>query len=438
MGAVRLAVKQGLSVFLSDGGAIAEEKKIELAALSVAFEEGGHTLDTLCVCVEVIKSPGIPTTAAVILGVREAGVPVISEIEFASRYTTAKIVGITGSNGKTTTTLLTTHLLRHAGIDVQSAGNVGNSFSELVMEHSPAVIVLELSSFQLDDIVTFQPDIAVLLNVTPDHLDRYQYDMARYAAAKYRLFENMTDEGLVIANTDDALVVQGLTQVSSRIQPVSLQERVYGGAYFDMDHLIFDTEKDIEIIPADELPLIGKHNHYNQMMAVLVAIEMGVPFGDLLGGLRTFVNAPHRLEKVATVEGVTFINDSKATNVDAVYYALDAMESSVIWIAGGVNKGNDYKQISDLVKDKVKGLVCMGKDNVHLTDEFSEVAAVTEVQSASEAVARAFDMARAGDTVLLSPACASFDLFKNYEDRGDQFKAAVLQLKEVQSKRIKA
>lgn len=437
IGAVRLAVKQGLSVFLSDGGVIAEEKKAELSKLKVAFEENGHTLAEVLAAAEVVKSPGIPNKASLIQEIKKAGVSVISEIEFASRYTDAKIVGITGSNGKTTTTLLTTHLLKSAGLKVASAGNVGNSFSDLLCQDAKYdIIVLELSSFQLDDIKDFRPDVALLLNVTPDHLDRYDYEMSKYADAKYRLFENMKDQGLVIFNEDDEWVLKGVQKLACRFQAVSVKNRVLGyGAFSESDYLILDTEREIEVIPTGYLPLLGKHNSYNQMMAILAALEMGVFFPAITSALGTFKNAPHRLEKSGNIQDITFINDSKATNVDAVYYALDAMKEPVVWIAGGVNKGNDYSQIKALVQQKVHTLICMGKDNAHLIDEFSDdVSVLIETTSAAQAVKEAFDRAHAGDAVLLSPACASFDLFKNYEDRGDQFKAAVKELSIVQSK----
>ncbi|MCV9387129.1 UDP-N-acetylmuramoyl-L-alanine--D-glutamate ligase [Reichenbachiella ulvae] len=437
MGAVRLAVKQGLSVFLSDGSAIAEAKKDELTKLGVAFEEGGHSLDKIVAYKEVVKSPGIPNSAAIIKEIKAASVPVISEIEFASRYTGAKLIGITGSNGKTTTTLLTTHILKSAGLNAASAGNVGNSLSDLLASGAAHdIIVLELSSFQLDDIDTFKPDVAVLLNITPDHLDRYNYQMAEYAAAKYRLFENMGESDLIILNQDDSWVVKGAQSSPARIQPVSVQGRVLGhGAFSEADCLILDTEKEIEVIPTGYLPLIGKHNHYNQMAAILAALEVGVSFPEIINALGSFKNAAHRLENAGVVNDITFINDSKATNVDAVFYALDAIEAPIVWIAGGVNKGNDYSQIKALVQQKVHTLICMGKDNAHLKDEFSgDVSVLTETLSAAEAVKAAFEHAQEGDVVLLSPACASFDLFKNYEDRGDQFKAAVKELKDVQPK----
>ncbi|WP_255416026.1 UDP-N-acetylmuramoyl-L-alanine--D-glutamate ligase [Reichenbachiella sp. MSK19-1] len=433
MGAARLAVSHGLSVFLSDGGSIAPEKTIALKSLGVDLEENGHTVADLIKCKEVVKSPGIPDTAPVVQAIKAAGIPVISEIEFASRYTDAKIIGITGSNGKTTTTLLTTHLLKGAGVDAKSAGNVGNSFSELLLDGDPDVVVLELSSFQLDDIANFKPDVAVLLNITPDHLNRYDYDMSKYAAAKWRLFENMTEDGLVIYNQDDEWSSKGVAEVTARKQAISVMQAVTSGAYFSQGQLNFTEEE--EVILTDELALIGQHNYYNQMAAILAAMELGVSFQYILSGLQSFVNAPHRLEKVGVVNDVTYINDSKATNVDAVYYALDAVDTPIVWIAGGVNKGNDYAQIKSLVQERVTTLICLGKDNAHLIDEFSgDVEQIIEVSSAAEAVTIAYQNAKPQESVLLSPACASFDLFSNYEDRGDQFKREVFELKTSQSK----
>lgn len=426
MGAVRLACKQGLKVFLSDASAIPSAIKAELDQLNVDYEEKQHSVERLKTYDEVVKSPGIPNTAPVIIELRKSGISVISEIEFASRFTKAKIVGITGSNGKTTTTLLTQHLLKSSGIDSMAAGNVGKSLSALLVTNDPEVIVLELSSFQLEDITDFKPDVAVLLNITPDHMDRYDHDMNKYADAKLRLVMNMDKAGMVVYNSDDQLISERVGRIGSRLVEVTTQNKTRNGAYLDEGHLIFDCEKAIQILGTEELPLVGRHNYYNQMVAVLVALEFDLSFGDILAGLNSFQNAAHRLEPVTEYQGVRYINDSKATNVDAVYYALDAMKAPVIWIAGGVNKGNDYDQIHDLVKDKVKALICLGKDNKHLLDAFGSVVDnIVEVQNAEESVRKAEEYAAAGDVVLLSPACASFDLFRNYEDRGDKFKAAV-------------
>lgn len=434
MGALRLARKQGLKAFLSDAKTIPVQKQRLIESLGAGFEQGAHTLDELLKYDEIVKSPGIPDTAVIITELVKAGKSVISEIEFASRYTAAKIIGITGSNGKTTTTLLTTHLLQSAGLNVASAGNVGNSFSDLLVDENPDVIVLELSSFQLDGVVDFKPDIAILLNITPDHLDRYNYDMEQYADAKWRLVKNMTQGSSFIYNADDEMITKRVeaSDLACTKNEITTRSKTNNGAYFLEGYLIFDCEKSIQIVPVEDLPLLGRHNKYNQMAAILSAIELDVPFGKIIEALATFKNAPHRLELVGYIQDVAFINDSKATNVDAVYYALDAMTRSVVWIAGGVNKGNDYSQIKNLVKNKVHALICMGTDNAHLTDEFAQdVDTLIEVSSAEEAVQQATELAKAGEVVLLSPACASFDLFNNYEHRGDLFRAEVLRLKNI-------
>lgn len=431
MGVVRLAVKHGLEVFISDSGKIKDRCKKELKKLQVDFEEKEHNFSRFDACDEVIKSPGVPNHVPIIEHCKKSGIPVISEIEFASRYTDAKLIGITGSNGKTTTTLLTTHLLNVGGLNVVSAGNIGNSFANLLVNSNPDIIVLELSSFQLEDIYEFRADISVLLNITPDHLDRYDYQLEKYAAAKFNLLKNSTKKEILIYNQDDSLIRKFADNVEAKLLPISIKDRPRFGAYYNADHLVFDTEKDIEILPVELLALLGKHNLYNQMVAVLVAIESGVSLRDIIKGLKSFVNVEHRLESVEMVNGVEYINDSKATNVDAVYYALEAMNKPIIWIAGGVNKGNDYTQIIDLVKKKVVALICLGKDNKHLKDAFETgVGKLIEVKSAHDAVIEASKIAEDGDVVLLSPACASFDLFSNYEERGDLFKAEVLKMKE--------
>ena len=430
MGAVRLAAKLGIEAFLSDGRAIAEAKKVELNSLGVSFEENGHTLTELIKYDEIIKSPGIPDTIDLIQQLIATGKRVISEIEFASRHTSAKIVGITGSNGKTTTTLLTTHLLRAAGLKVASAGNVGNSFSDLLVTESTDIIVLELSSFQLDGIQDFCPDVAILLNITPDHLDRYAYDIQLYADAKLRLIKNSTPSTLVISNQDDELLIEKINAVDTGFNgfAISTQSKANQGAYLKEDALVFN-QNEIQSIPVNELPLVGIHNQYNQMAAISAALHLGVSFEDVLRGLKTFKNAPHRMETVAELDGVTFINDSKATNVDAVYYALESIKGDIVWIAGGVNKGNDYSQIAELVNKKVKSLICLGTDNAHLENAFAQsVNVMVKVNSMANAVQEALNNSKEGDVVLLSPACASFDLFANYEDRGDQFRNQVLNL----------
>lgn len=432
MGALRLAAKHGIRAFMSDSKTIPVHKQRLIESFGYRFEEGLHTIDELIKYDEIIKSPGIPETAAVIVELKKAGKSVISEIEFASRFTEAKIIGITGSNGKTTTTLLTTHILKGAGLKVASAGNVGNSFSDLLVDNDPEVIVLELSSFQLDDIQDFKPDVAVVLNITPDHLDRYNNDINQYADAKWRLVKNMTEKDQLIFNADDQMVAERAANDKLTYQrlEITTRSKTSNGAYFLEGYLIFDCEKIIQIVPTEDLPLLGRHNQYNQMAAILTAIELEVPFGDIMKALSSFKNAPHRMELIGYIRDIPYINDSKATNVDAVYYALDAMTQPVVWIAGGVNKGNDYSQIKTLVQKKVNTLICLGKDNAHLIDEFrSDVTQLIEVNSAEEAVKRAHELAQPGEVVLLSPACASFDLFDNYEQRGDLFREEVLKLK---------
>lgn len=434
MGALRLATKHGIQTFLSDAKTIPVHKQRLIESQGGRFEEGKHTIDELVKYNEIVKSPGIPDSATVITELKKAGKNVISEIEFASRFTDAKIIGITGSNGKTTTTLLTTHILKGAGINVASAGNVGNSFSDLLVDHTPDVIVLELSSFQLDGVVDFRPDISIILNITPDHLDRYENDIEKYADAKWRLVKNMYEGGQLIFNVDDQLISDRVARDGASYEKIEITTRskTSNGAYFLEGYLIFDCEKLIQIVPTEELPLLGRHNQYNQMAAVLAAIQLEVPFAEIMKALSTFKNAPHRMELVGYIQDIPYINDSKATNVDAVYYALDAMTKSVVWIAGGVNKGNDYSQIKNLVVNKVNTIICLGTDNNHLIDEFkNDVKQIVEVSSAEEAVKTAYDLALPGEVVLLSPACASFDLFDNYEQRGDLFRAEVLKLKKI-------
>ena len=432
MGALRLAAKNGIKAFLSDAKTIPVQTQRMIESMGAGFEEGAHTIDELIKYDEIIKSPGIPETAVVITELQKAGKKIISEIEFASRFTSSKIIGITGSNGKTTTTLLTTHILKEAGLNVASAGNVGNSFSDLLVDQIPDVIVLELSSFQLDGIESFKPDVAVILNITPDHLDRYNYNMEDYADAKWRLTKNMNEGTSFIYNADDEMISKRVNASGLKCDKIQIttKSKTSNGAYFLEGYLIFDCEKLIQIVPIEDLPLLGRHNQYNQMAAILAAIQLGVSFSDIMKGLSTFKNAPHRMELIGYVQDIPYINDSKATNVDAVYYALDAMTKSVVWIAGGVNKGNDYSQIKNLVKKKVNTLICLGTDNAHLIDEFrNDVTVLIEVKSAEEAVLRASELAQPNEVVLLSPACASFDLFNNYEHRGDSFREEVLKLK---------
>ncbi|RMG84596.1 MAG: UDP-N-acetylmuramoyl-L-alanine--D-glutamate ligase [Bacteroidetes bacterium] len=421
VGAALLAKKLNFDVFLSDSGTIRENYRTELEKNAIPYEEKQHTLDKITEATEIIKSPGIPNHSSIIRAIKNQGIPVISEIEFASRHTNAKIIGITGSNGKTTTTNLTGHLLSSAGLSVGIGGNVGRSFARNITEHTKDFYVLELSSFQLDDIVRFRPHIAILLNITPDHLDRYQYKMDLYADAKLRIAMNQTPEDMFIFNADDPLIRKRLPLVQSRRLPVKNNQKPTrgrlkaGNTEFDMTRCV----------------LKGSHNYFNACCAILAARAAGASDEAIQKGLDTFVNAPHRLEFVASRNGVDYINDSKATNVDAVFYALQAMDKPVVWIAGGTDKGNDYSALFELAEKKVKALICLGADNRKLVEAFSPfVKIIEEVDSAKAAVARAAVFAEPGDVVLLSPACASFDLFNNYEHRGDLFKRAVMDMKE--------
>lgn len=421
MGAALLAHKFGFKVFVSDLGTVKEPFRKELEILGIDFEEGRHSPQQFEGVTTVVKSPGIPDEASFVQFLRQNGVEVISEIEFASRFTKATIIGITGSNGKTTTTRLTYHLLKAGGLDAALGGNVGTSFARnLVCEPHAQYHVLELSSFQLDGITSFRPHVAILLNISADHLDRYAYNMENYVASKFRIAMNQRPEDLFILNADDPYISDWLeknvfpSENSPRLLKVSLRNfdphtlRV-GESTFDMQHC----------------PLKGPHNHFNATCAILAAKAVGVGDEAIQLGLNSFVNAPHRLEWVAESQGVTFINDSKATNVDAVQRALETMDRPVVWIAGGTDKGNDYTTLMPLVQQKVKALVCLGADNRKLITAFGKMLPLEEARNATEAVQKAMALAAPGDVVLLSPACASFDLFKNYEDRGNQFKAAV-------------
>ncbi len=428
--AALLAKHLGHEVFLSDGGSLKENYKAELLDKGIPYEEGKHTWTSIFEADEIIKSPGIPDDLPPLLDFRRQGKKVISEIEFAGRHTAATIIGITGSNGKTTTTRLTYHLLKTGGINAAIGGNVGLSFARNIIENKYDYYVLELSSFQLDGIVTFRPHIAILLNITPDHLDRYEYKMENYVRSKFRIAMNQRPEDLLITNADDKEVQNYLkfnelapkmveipTHFDSTKKLVVANSSPFRGGWegaFDMTGCI----------------LKGPHNFFNTSCAIHAAKAVGVSDEAIQAGLNTFVNDPHRLEFVAEIEGVEYINDSKATNVDSVFYALQAMEKPVVWIAGGTDKGNDYSPIEDLVRQKVKALICLGVDNEKLMGVFSPILKnIEEARSAKEAVERATIYAESGDVVLLSPACASFDLFKNYEDRGGQFKAAVRELK---------
>lgn len=428
VGAARLAQQRGWEVFVSDTGSIKPHYRNILLEHGIPFEEGGHTAERVLEADEIVKSPGVPDTASLVVAARERGIPVISEIEFAYRYCKGRIVAITGSNGKTTTTLLTHHILRNAGLDVALGGNVGNSFAALLAEGEHPWYVLELSSFQLDGIRTFRPHVAMLLNITPDHLDRYAFRMDRYAASKFRIGMNQDEGDHFIHCADDTVIAEGLKHhpVRARKWSFSILHPVAQGAFLADDHIHFITDQTTFDMSILELALQGKHNVYNSMAAGIAARVLEIRKEQVRESLSDFQNVEHRLEHVATVHGIEFINDSKATNVNSAWYALESMDRPVIWVAGGQDKGNDYTQLRDLVREKVKAIVCLGTDNGKLHKAFGDLGLpMLDATSAEQAVQAGYALAESGDVVLLSPACASFDLFENYEDRGRRFKAAV-------------
>lgn len=432
VGSAILAKKQGFDVFVSDIGEIKEVYAQELKSYGIEFESGEHTEHKILAAQEVIKSPGIPDKASLIVKLTQQGTPVISEIEFAGRYTKAKTVCITGSNGKTTTTLLTYHILKNAGLNVGLAGNVGKSFAKQVAQNDFDYYVLELSSFQLDGMYEFKADVAVLLNITPDHLDSYDYKMQNYVNSKFRITQNQTKSDVFIYCFDDEEIKNALKniEIQAQLYPFSLTEAFEKqGAYILQDQLTINTPNSNFNMSINELALQGKHNLYNSMASGIVAKLLQVRSESLRESLGDFKNVEHRLEHVAKIQGISFINDSKATNVNSVWYALESMHTKVVWIVGGVDKGNDYTMLYPLVKDKVKAIVCLGKDNRKIHEAFEDmVEIIVNTATATEAAMVAYHLASKGDTVLLSPACASFDLFKNYEDRGTQFKNAVKEL----------
>ncbi|MCB0790909.1 MAG: UDP-N-acetylmuramoyl-L-alanine--D-glutamate ligase [Flavobacteriales bacterium] len=428
MGAALLARRRGLEVFVSDAGKIGEDFRATLTTNGIPFEEGGHTADRVLSATEVVKSPGIPEVAPIMMELRRRGVPVIGEIELAARYTSSPIVAITGSNGKTTTTLLTYHILRNAGMDVGLGGNVGHSFARLVAERDHAHYVLELSSFQLDDIRDFRPHVAVLLNITPDHLDRYHHRMEDYVASKFRIAMNQNAGDHFVHNADDPVIAHALDHhtVNARRWPFSIVRDLPQGGCVHDDQLRINIDQTTFHMSMIELALQGKHNVYNSLAAGIAARILEVSKDVVRESMSDFQNIEHRLERVGTVNGVLFINDSKATNVNSAWYALESMDRPVVWVAGGVDKGNDYGELQDLVKQKVKAIICLGTDNKKLHKAFKgTIERMVDVNSADAAVRMGYDLAEPGDVVLLSPACASFDLFTNYEDRGRRFKAAV-------------
>jgi UDP-N-acetylmuramoylalanine--D-glutamate ligase len=431
VGSAILAQKQGYDVFVSDMGAIKQKYRNVLGEYRIEFEEGRHTEETIMQASLAIKSPGIPDSAPMVLKLKEKGIPVISEIEFAGRYNKAKTVCITGSNGKTTTTLLTYHILKNAGLNVGLAGNVGKSFAWQVAENEYDVYVIELSSFQLDGMFDFRADVAVLMNITADHLDRYNYNFQNYIDSKFRIIQNQTENDVFIYCEDDEIIQKEIIKkkIMSVCYPFSLQEPDDQGAGIFEEKLIINFNQNQFSMSILDVSLQGKHNVYNSMAAGIASMVFEIKNEKLRESLSDFKGVEHRLERFLKVHGIEFINDSKATNVNSTWYALESIHKSIVWIAGGIDKGNDYSMLIPLVKEKVKAIVCLGKDNSKLHAAFEGVIKnVVDASSMEEAVKAAYYLSRNGDTVLLSPACASFDLFENYEDRGKQFKEQVRNL----------
>ena len=433
VGSAVLAKVKGFEVFLSDSGKLKAEYAETLRKWDIPFEEGGHSAEKVLDADEVVKSPGIPSTAPMVRALREHGIHIISEIEFAARYDSARKICVTGSNGKTTTTSLIHYLLCEAGLDAGLGGNIGKSYALQVATEKHDYYVLEISSFQLDDCYEFRPDIAVITNITPDHLDRYDYDIKNYAAAKFRLVRNLRPEDCFIFDSDDAITIENLSNIvlKAKMLPFSQQKEVEQGAFVRGESMVLRYGGDETEIYLRELALGGKHNIYNSMAAALAAKATGISNEVIRRSLKTFKPIEHRLEPVLSVGGVLYINDSKATNVDSAWYALECQTKPVVWIVGGTDKGNDYSVLEQLVRDKVKAIVCLGVDNSKIHAAFEGIvgpAHICDCGSAEEAVKAAAGFASSGDVVLLSPCCASFDLFKNYEDRGARFKEAVRRL----------
>lgn len=431
VGTAILGKKEGFRTFVSDKGKIADKYKQLLEEHKIEWEELQHSEEKLFEADLVMKSPGIPEDAPLVNLLRGKNIPVISEIEFASKFTDATIIGITGSNGKTTTTKFTHHILKDGALNVGMAGNVGKSFAKQVAETSADHYVLELSSFQLDGIEDFRPHIAVLTNITPDHLDRYRHNFNEYIASKFRIVKNQTAEDYFIYDADDPVIEKWLNNnpIKSQKLPFSLREELETGAFIKNEQIIIRTHNTELIMPTSNLTLEGKHNAKNAMAAATVAQLLRIRKETIRQSMGSFQGVEHRLEKVLKINNVQYINDSKATNVNATYYALESMESETVWIVGGVDKGNEYAELLPLVNEKVKAIICLGINNEPILKAFGNcIDVIVETQSMDEAVKQAYRLSEKGDTVLLSPACASFDLFQNYEDRGRQFKEAVRQL----------
>jgi len=431
-GAAILAAKQGYEVFLSDKNLIGDSYKKVLKNHEIRFEEEQHTLSEILSADEVIKSPGIADHISLIKIIRENKIPIISEIEFAARFTNAKLICITGSNGKTTTTLLIHHILKNAGKNVGLAGNIGKSFAWQVAENDFDTYVLEISSFQLDGMFEFKADIAILTNITPDHLDRYNNSFENYTQSKFRIIQNMTSSDFLIYNADDTVIMQELAKrkLNIKLIPFTLREKVFDeGAYLKNEKVNINITKDKLTMTLKELALQGKHNIYNSMAAGVVGKLQDIRNKSIKDSLSEFQNVGHRMQSVATIGGVEYINDSKATNVNSTYFALDSIRRPIIWIAGGKDKGNDYSSLDELVQNRVKAIICLGLDNQKIMQHFGKfVPNIIQTYSASEAVEEAQKIAEVGEVVLLSPACASFDLFEDYEERGNRFIDAVNEL----------
>ena len=432
VGAALLAKQKGYSVRLMDEGSLKVGYRNELQQAGIEFTEGGIAGDELMLATEVVKSPGIPEKNEWVKKLRKQGIPIISEIELAYRYKgDSKIIAITGSNGKSTTTALTYHICKHAGLNCALVGNIGYSFARQIAEDPKEVYVAEISSFQLDDIQTFRPDVALLLNITEDHLDRYEYKFENYVRSKFRIAMNQTSKDFFIYNLDDEVITDHLEKnpINSKLLPISMKQKVDKGGYIKDDELHLKVNADQQQMSIYDFALKGKHNQYNTMAASVAGATMDIRKNKIREAVQTFENLEHRMESVATVRGVEFINDSKATNVNSTWYALESMKKPTILILGGIDKGNDYSLLQDLVKENVKAIVCMGVDNSKIHHAFAgQINSIVDTGSAEDAVKAAFRLAAPGDVVLLSPACASFDLFKNYEDRGNQFKEAVRNL----------
>ncbi len=431
IGAAILAKLKGFDVFVSDFGKIKDKYKKELNKYKIEFEQEKHSTDLILNAEIIIKSPGIPNNAKIILDALSLNIPVISEIEFAGRFTKATKICITGSNGKTTTTMLTYHIMKEAGLNVGLAGNVGTSFAKQVALNNFDYYVIELSSFQLDGMYDFKAEIAILMNITPDHLDRYDYDFSKYIDSKFRIIRNQTSKDFFIYCADDEITKQELTKriIKACKLPVSLNEKFDEGAFIENENLKINYNKDLFTMTIQELALQGKHNTYNSMAAGVACNILRIRKDSIRESLSDFKGVEHRLEYYLKVHGIQFINDSKATNINSTWYALESMHTKTVWIVGGIDKGNDYSILEQLVKQKVKAIVCLGKDNEKIHKAFDSIVdTIVDTSSMSEAIKAAYFLAEKNDNVLLSPACASFDLFQNYEDRGRQFKHYVREL----------